>query len=719
VEDIYDDILEQEGFHKIGALGYRIELGVWWHPDAKIQVTRLPLGSKSLLKGNKAYFMKSITEQGETWARDIGPLQNYLEAHFPELHISFSYFRDITPTLAATQIRRKLSAETPSIDVPSVEDIARLQRKLSEKRLHLQSSDDLLGLDTGTSDLLQSYTRRQVKTFRREIQHLEQQAGREKERLSLFNHLQKEYERKGSAACFVFSLSSNTHMIDSPPEFRDALRSIVKELTDAHRYQVTQKLCGGRLNIHVAEAAEPALVWLEEWFGGALSPRQMTRLEGEFQLLRKAAEEHTMITPNEDIRVDGSVKDDQKLLAARVVSTQVRRLDRPQAGMNLKDMTKDSMPATVGLIITNGRATTTSFHLPLARSDNAYVSGATGSGKSYLGRVIVEEAVQYDDLSILVLDSRNQAAGLLVSEDRESVLSLYPEFGMRTKSARGFDFKYYAPAQTFGEKIPSDMSKLGRGRSIVSFKSLDDRNRCMLFRQILDAVFKGYAGEESASVRLLIVIEEAQRFTKKRVSEDAKAAGEQAENALDRTVREGRKYGCCTFILSQTIRDFSYDSASIRQNTNTKIFLHNSDREVDYAANFIGDGRRIIQLTPGTAMIYNSAWGAVQVKVRPPLSKVWEFSAEDTRKLVTQGGTPLAVLSPDAKRLLVAVGQYYSETGHGLNLSQASDRLGISSKRQLQQMVDELERKCFVRSRKLRQQGQPRIIEPISSGGAD
>ena len=68
-------------------------------------------------------------------------------------------------------------------------------------------------------------------------------------------------------------------MTQSPLEFKDALDSIIKELNDVHRYQVTQKLCGSRLNIHIAEADEPVLVWLEEWSGGALSPRQMERFK--------------------------------------------------------------------------------------------------------------------------------------------------------------------------------------------------------------------------------------------------------------------------------------------------------------------------------------------------------------------------------------------------------------------------------------------------------
>jgi hypothetical protein len=427
-----------------------------------------------------------------------------------------------------------------------------------------------------------------------------------------------------------------------------------------------------------------------------------------------------MVTPREDIRVDGHIRDDKKLLAARAVATLVSRLDRPQpAGLNMENIPRAALPARLGLIMARSQVSRMSCCIPLARCNHVYVSGATGSGKSYLGRVLIEEAAQYDDLNILVLDPRNQAAGLLVPEDRESILSLYSQSGMSIKEARGFEFTYYAPAETFGEKLPTDLGQLGSGRAIVSFKGLDDHRRCLRFREILDAVFERYADQESSSIRLLLVIEEAQRFTKKRVAEDAKSAGEQAENALDRTLREGRKYGCRTVIISQTIRDFAYGSASIRQNTNTKVFLHNSDREIDYAADFIGDGRRIVRLATGAAIVYNAAWGAVEVKVRPPLSKVWEFSSQDMLRLLQPNSAPLVNLSADAEHLLATVRGHYDRHDVGLNLTQAAEVLGISSKRRFQQLVDELERARLVRTRKLQQRGQPRVIEPISSREVD
>ncbi len=44
---VYDDILTQDGFRKIGALNSRIDLEVWWHSEARIQLIVLRIGSNS------------------------------------------------------------------------------------------------------------------------------------------------------------------------------------------------------------------------------------------------------------------------------------------------------------------------------------------------------------------------------------------------------------------------------------------------------------------------------------------------------------------------------------------------------------------------------------------------------------------------------------------------------------------------------------------------
>lgn len=268
---------------------------------------------------------------------------------------------------------------------------------------------------------------------------------------------------KGSAASLVFSLHSNTHMTQSPQKCADAISNVVKELTDVHRYQVRQKLNGGRLKIYVEEAKEPVWMWLEEWLGGSISPCQLARFAKEFKLLQEVVIRHTMVTANENILVNGHIKEDQKLLAARVVSTMLKRLDRTQdAAAPLKDLPADTIPVKPGLLVVDGRITDQYGILPAAHFDNLYVSGSTGSGKSFTGRVIVEDVAQYEQLNILILDPRNQSVGLLVPEDRDSVLSLYPDFEMEQAQARGFPFNYFLPDQDVGQDLPDDLSELSK-----------------------------------------------------------------------------------------------------------------------------------------------------------------------------------------------------------------------------------------------------------------
>lgn len=710
----FDDILLNEGFREIGSLHFRMQLSLWWHSEHRIQIVIFPVGSKAILKGMKSYFMKSISEDGETYARDIPQLQQYLEAHFDELRISFSHFRDISKTIAKHHIKKTTRIKTPTLDIPTADDLARVQQALDDVRSESSVFSAFTEYCGGSSDMLETYISGAAHTRQRRASDLETKKRETKDRLELFKHLQSEYEHRGSAATFSFSINSNVQMATSPQEFRDALTSIIKELTDLHRYQVSQKLNGGRLNIHVEEAHLPEYTWFEEWMGGSLSPRAIERLTAEFTMLKEAASERLMVTPKEDIRVEGNIKEHRKLLGARIASTLLCRLDsEDELNRSKRDVSKAAHPLRLGRIMLKDRFTQDDFLLPLAEAKHIYVSGTTGSGKSYVGRVIVEEACQYKDLNILVLDPRNQWAGILIPEDRDKILDLYEKFDLNHKDARGFCFKYYCPGFRVGDPLPGDLGDLSNGQHVISFKGLDDKQRCSLFADILNKSFERTTKSESEVPRLLIIVEEAHRFTRKRVDETAKAEASRAEITLDRVVREGRKFGCCVVILSQTIRDFAYDSASIRQNTNTKIFLHNSDREMEYAATFLGDGKQIIQLPPATALIHNPAWGVAKVRIRPPLSKVWEFSPEETARLVNDPLAPVKTVSKDAQNLLVVIQRQYQECGSGLKVGELSELAEITSKRRMKSLLNELENARLITSTYLSERGKPRIIEPV------
>ncbi|MFN0133651.1 MAG: helicase HerA domain-containing protein [Phycisphaerales bacterium] len=254
------------------------------------------------------------------------------------------------------------------------------------------------------------------------------------------------------------------------------------------------------------------------------------------------------------------------------------RLDPPQ---RLTARSATSGPVLhPGKLIADDGALGDAWTASLRDWGHVIVSGSTGSGKSVAVRVLIEEIAAITGVNILVLDPRNQSAGLLVPQDRADLLERFPLFGM--KEPKGLAFEYVAPGSAVLPALPSDLEHLARGRVIVSLKHLDDEHRCDLFARILDAAFTWASRDESETVRLVIAVEEAQLFTRRLAAGTAKAAASRAEAALDRVLREGRKFGLAGIVSSQSIMDFTRDAAAIRQNAATKVFFHNSDREIEY-----------------------------------------------------------------------------------------------------------------------------------------
>ncbi len=164
-------------------------------------------------------------------------------------------------------------------------------------------------------------------------------------------------------------------------------------------------------------------------------------------------------------------------------------------------------------------------------------------------------------------------------------------------------------------------------------------------------------------------------------------------------------------LVSQTMKDFAYELASIRQMTTTKIFLRNSDREIEYADDIIGDGRLLVQLPTGTAIVHNANWGVLRIRVRPPYSKVFELGEAEIRKVIGRNGDPAKPMSADAQRLLAIIQQHGSSPNQPLNMLRAAEFAGISSKRRFLELIGELEQVGIIRTRKLLERGRPRVIE--------
>lgn len=658
---------------------------MWWQRTARLELAVVRVAEWALLRATKHYRMTAMGAEGELYTRDLGHFDEYLRTVFDEVHVWVSTFRDVTVSLARRRMQEKGFRCLRGASTTDPEQLAEHYEGLRDEFTAAQNNalryDRFRRLDRGRSSLLGHYLSIQIPDARQRMTKARAEAKVVHDQLTAQKRLEEQYLRKAEATCLLFGCCSNIQAARGPDEFLDALRSVVKELQDAHRYQIQQKLQGGKLQIFVEEMTAPGIALLTRWAGGALSPRQLARLGPEFQPLREAVEQQFMVFPWEDIVLAGAVQDEKKRVGSHMVRHFLRRLERvPTAPGREGQSPKSSMPAWIGKTSGGPRQRTHPWGLPLDKMIHVLVSGAPGSGKSYLGRVIVESSTVYPNLGIVVLDPRNQWVGLLCSEDRPEIVAAYKAFGVEPTQARSFDFVYHAVGMNLGEPLPEDLRQLAKGRWVVSFKGLKNRARCELFARVLDALFEACSGSESEKPRILVVVEEAHLFTKRRVSSDARPAAERAELSMERAVREGRKYGVSLVILTQSVRDFSYGSAAIRQNVATQIFMHNKDREIEYAADFLGNGQAIVRLRPGEAFLCNPTWGVAKVAVRPPFSKVWEPSASETERLVGGSSFSRSPLSNLARRVLEAVGEHYARTGAPAKVSRLFAQLGVTGK---------------------------------------
>ena len=717
----YDDLLKAEGFEPIGSVNCDVRMTLFWHPQHRLEVALVDLRKWVLIRATKCYRLRAIGESGEEmYARDLPGFNTYLITHFGEVHLWLSHFSDITPSLARKRIREKRFRHTSGsedITPEELEDsLGKLSAELAATEAALQRDEDLFRLDRGRSPLLQRHLRDQIDRTRRRAEQLRADAKGIGDRLTVQNHLEKEYGRKSEATCLLFAVCSNIQIVRERTEFGDAVAAVVKELQDIHRYQIQQKLQGGKLQIYCDEVDAPGVSLLSRWTGAALSPRQLARFGLKAEQLQEAMEPQFMVSPRNDILLGGSVQDEKKLAGARIVLDLLQRLDRvPESRTGPIHPPKGIMPVWIGFVPDAGSRDGRPWELPIDLMGNMFISGSTGSGKSYLGRVIVEGSAAHKDLQIVILDPSNQWVGLLCPEDRPEILSRYERFGLKRDFARSFDFTYHGIAQGLGDPLPTDLRELAKGRRIISFKGLDDRTRCTVFAGIMNALFEGCAVSESDLPKLLVLIEESHRFTQKGATRENSDSAERAERSISKCAREGRKYGMPLVFLSQCAMDFTREMVSVRQCITTRAFMHNTDREIEYAADFLDDAKAIVALPPGEAFLCNPEWGVVKLCVRPPLSKVWEPSDRETRSLLGSAARLEVRLSEIAQAMLRIAREDQNENGGPVRLDSIARRLGITSRRRILGIVKELESASLARFDRINERGQPVVIIPVST----
>ena len=132
------------------------------------------------------------------------------------------------------------------------------------------------------------------------------------------------------------------------------------------------------------------------------------------------------------------------------------------------------------------------------------------------------------------------------------------------------------------------------------------------------------------------------------------------------------------------------------------MFMRNNDRETDFAADYLDDGKAIINLSPGEAFVCNPGWGTARIQIRPPLSKVWEPNDKEVEGLVGSPGKMQRILSQEAQAVLDLVREHDHKTGQPARLSSIAETLGITSRRKLGRIVEELKKASVVKFKRLK-----------------
>jgi predicted transcriptional regulator len=634
-ETFHERILREFGFEKIAEIAWGFPLQLWWHADQLIQVSEVNLSPYHLIKATKSYYMKGITQEGEVHSRDLGSFQSYLESHFPEIHISVSNFRDINHSMILRRIADRRMRDASRVESLSLEEkeaaMNFVRDEFDKAKKGLVDTESFMRLAGSDSSLLNTYLKDKYRRQKMEIEQLSVEGKRIQGELLATRRLLEEYGKKGIATAFVFTHSSNLHGVLGRDDFRDALASAIKEVRDAHHYEIRQKL-GGRLQIFVEEMRHPELSCQVEWAGGILNPRELARLGEPFDELRQKIEEYLMVFPNRDVEIDGVTKDEKKLFAAKAIQIFLNRLDKLTPAPNGIELPMAG--GWLGNMMIGDEVTSTPILFPF-KDEHIYVSGIIRFGKSTLARTIVENAL-IEQINVLIIEPTKQWAGLGKGNDDPDSLARFDRLGIGRDYVRGFDIKVFTPKSDLGLELPENPESLLKGCSVVILKDLNDTERCITTKQILEAVYYSLT-KESKKIELMIVLEEASVFLPQQVSSDAKDQAKEARTYITRITREKGKYGCIFVFITQSLSDFKGpDAHVVRGQVGIRLFLRATDRtEHEYIENYVSkDAVEVVKnLKRGEAFLYNSDIPGVKFYVRPPFSAVREPTDEEIREV--------------------------------------------------------------------------------------
>ena len=315
------------------------------------------------------------------------------------------------------------------------------------------------------------------------------------------------------------------------------------------------------------------------------------------------------------------------ILAVLIISPIIIHLkmeaDRKKRYLESLDFTTLPRPSSKSAFLGKVAETTMRSYLPLDDlMTHTLIAGATGSGKTVAGQILVEEALQKDK-AVIVLDPTAQWTGFIREAKSRGMLKLYPHFNMKKSQAKAFNGNIYVVNDPHKRIDITRYMKPGEV-TIFCLSNLTSTQIDLFVENTVKNVFIANLDEVS-HVRTLFVYDEVHRLLPKF------GGSGRGFIYLERAAREFRKWGIGIILLSQVLSDFV---GEIKANIGTEIQMRTRYEqdlkriELKYDKDTM---RSVVKESVGTGMLQNSGYNQGRpyfVSFRPLLHDHHKLSDE-------------------------------------------------------------------------------------------
>ncbi|EMA15204.1 hypothetical protein C436_05470 [Haloarcula marismortui ATCC 33800] len=449
----------------------------------------------------------------------------------------------------------------------------------------IESLERSLKLDDGGS--MQNVVESRLRSAYNELEDVESEMDDIVSRIEFLNSLMGEWREKGYGVSVCFSVATSFELVDES-DFETVVGRQLQELKERCDRSIKQKLTGENFRLSIQELDTPFQLF-QHLYTPLIHPENDL---GEDYLKEMLA--FYMAYSSEDLEVGEAVREESSVAAARSMNAVLQHLESGQGG-------SVSSVESTGPLIGNVNGSSMAFGLDLAEQPHYYIVGATGSGKSYTKRVLLENCLSmgYNVVSVTPRDLQ--------------ALSAFQAFD---KDGTGLTGDYYLPGNDLLLDKPSRWENFFAGSSFVSLRELGPSDSSEFVGEMFDAAAK--LGQTDSPV--FIFLDEAHLFS----------TGEVAES-IQKAVREVRKFGVHVVLVTQSPMDFNRKYKHIRENTVGNFFLQGE--YWDYAKKYLNRESDITDLGQGEAWFSGRGFSPVQLSIRKPLSRVAEVTKVELEEL--------------------------------------------------------------------------------------